>query len=383
MSSTDQLSEFAAHLRGFIRFASDPTAGNCDPHFESLALQLFALQFERNPPFRRFCQGRAATPETVRHWRQIPAVPAAAFKEWELSCIHPDQRTAVFHSSGTSARLPSRHFHNSESLAIYEASLLPWFHRHLLDTPGAPSEHAAKPRILSLTPPPEPAPQSSLVHMFATVMREFGAHSSGFFGELDADGAWLVDFNRTRQTLAEACDLGQPVLLLGTAFGCVHLLDHLGQNRLRFALPAGSRIMETGGYKGRSRALSRRELHGLMARRLGVPLERIVCEYGMSELSSQAYAFYPGANAGQPVEPAPFHFPPWARATIVSPETGLEAPPGKPGLIRVLDLANVFSALAIQTEDLGVRRGDGFELAGRAEAAEPRGCSLMATDLAA
>ena len=73
-----------------------------------------------------------------------------------------------------------------------------------------------------------------------------------------------------------------------------------------------------------------------------------------------------------------FRFPPWARVQIISPETGREVAEGETGLIRVFDLANVFSVMAIQTEDLGVRRGDGFELIGRAELAEPRGCSLNA-----
>ena len=75
--------------------------------------------------------------------------------------------------------------------------------------------------------------------------------------------------------------------------------------------------------------------------------------------------------------PRSFHFPPWARVQIISPETGREVAEGETGLIRIFDLANVFSVAAIQTEDLGIRRGDGFELVGRAQLAEPRGCSLM------
>ena len=76
-------------------------------------------------------------------------------------------------------------------------------------------------------------------------------------------------------------------------------------------------------------------------------------------------------------QPRVFQFPPWARAQIVSPETGREVAEGETGLIRVFDLANVRSVMAIQTEDFGVRRGGGFELIGRAALAEPRGCSLM------
>jgi hypothetical protein len=101
--------------------------------------------------------------------------------------------------------------------------------------------------------------------------------------------------------------------------------------------------------------------------RSSLGVSAIVTEYGMCELSSQAYANEDGV----------FQFPPWARVQIVSPENGREVKDGETGLIRVFDLANVWSVLAVQTEDLGVRRGHGFELLGRASGAEARGCSLM------
>jgi hypothetical protein len=141
--------------------------------------------------------------------------------------------------------------------------------------------------------------------------------------------------------------------------------------------------------------LPKSELHALITERLGVPPSAILCEYGMSELSSQAYDVEPEGRArhsvraeviesasGAPRTDTPghrgnFQFPPWARAQIVSPETGHEVRDGETGLIRVFDVANVFSALAIQTEDLAIRRGEKFELIGRAELSEPRGCSLM------
>jgi hypothetical protein len=151
----------------------------------------------------------------------------------------------------------------------------------------------------------------------------------------------------------------------------VHLLDFLAEKNLRFQMPENSRVMETGGYKNRSRSLPKSELHALITERLGVPRENIICEYGMSELSSQAYD-----SEIQNLE-RQFHFPPWARVQIISPETNREIRNGETGLIRVFDLANVFSVAAIQTEDLAIRRGDGFELIGRAQLAEPRGCSLM------
>jgi hypothetical protein len=139
---------------------------------------------------------------------------------------------------------------------------------------------------------------------------------------------------------------------------------------LRF--PAGSRVFETGGYKGRSRSIPKAELHQLIEEQLGIPQSHIISEYGMSELSSQGYDRTAGKNGTRI-----FQFPPWARAIVISPETRDEVPDGGTGLLRIYDLANVGSILAVQTEDLAIRRGEGFELIGRAAFAEPRGCSLL------
>ena len=155
----------------------------------------------------------------------------------------------------------------------------------------------------------------------------------------------------------------------------------------RFALPPGSRILETGGYKGQSREVSRSDLHAALTRTLGVPAPHLVSEYGMSELSSQAYDHVvpdpdaPAApkNVTGDTPARRFRFPAWARAWVVSPEDGLEVAEGGVGLLRILDLANVRSVMAVQTEDLAVRRGEGFELLGRLPRAQAKGCSLLAT----
>ena len=381
-----ELSSFAARLRGLIANRQSAIGNR---QFAELALALFALQFQHNPAYRKICEARKLTPATVEHWTQIPAVPTAAFKELELTSLAPAERTAVFHSSGTTEQKPSQHFHSAESLAVYEASVISWF---LENVPPDLRFAIDDLRLVCLTPPPAQVPHSSLVHMFETVRRKFGAPETVFTGELADDGAWTLDFAAALATLSPRAPRSAPraLLLLGTAFSFVHLLDEMVARDLRVALPPGSRVMETGGYKNRSRTLPKDELHALITDRLGVPRENILCEYGMSELSSQAYA--PGAPASSrrvasnqedfagkmPALPGQFRFPPWARVQIISPETGREVAEGEMGLIRVFDLANIFSVVVVQTEDLGVRRGDGFELIGRAQLAEPRGCSLMA-----
>jgi hypothetical protein len=396
---TTELSNFAARLRESIQGRDAalrrPVGAARRPYqnleFDTLALELFALQFQHNAAYRKICAARGLTPGVVEHWTRIPAVPTSAFKELELTCLAPDERTAVFHSSGTTEQKPSRHFHNAESLKVYEASLLPWFLENVLPDLRFTIYDL---RLVCLTPPTTQAPHSSLVHMFETVRQKLGAPASGFTGRVDANGSWVLNFGATLDALRQACADETPLLLLGTAFSFVHLLDFLAERNLRFDLPAGSRVMETGGYKNRSRSMPKTELHQLITKRLGIPSSHIICEYGMSELSSQAYNLEALASRRRvsslcsekdagvtPALPGPvtchFHFPPWARVQIISPETGREVADGETGLIRVFDLANVFSVMAIQTEDLGIHRGRGFELIGRAQLAEPRGCSLM------
>jgi hypothetical protein len=388
---TTELSNFAARLReailseGRVTRAPDLNGQNGDscnsPHrdFNQLALELFALQLKHNPAYRKICAGRKLMPRAVEHWTEIPVVPTAVFKELDLTCLAPDERTTVFHSSGTTEQKPSRHFHSPESLKVYEASLVPWFRKNVLPNCGL---RIADRGLAILTPPPAQAPHSSLVHMFETVRQKLGgasvSASRAFLGDIAADGSWTLDFDAVLATLGNnpQSAIRNPKLILGTAFSFVHLLDYLAEKNLRFDLPAGSRVMETGGYKGRSRSMPKSELHQLITTRLGVPRENIICEYGMSELSSQAYDsdIHPPSSI---LHPRVFRFSPWARAQIISPETGLEAAEGETGLIRVFDLANVFSVMAIQTEDLAIRHGGGFELLGRATQAEPRGCSLM------
>ena len=371
-----------------------PCTSGGEEKFNALALELFALQFKHNSGYRTLCEARHITPLAVSHWSQILAVPTPAFKELELSCLLPSERTHVFHSSGTTEQRPSRHFHSADSLALYEASLWSWFALHVTAhvsrfisrihelSYGIGVNHslprsAATFRAVILTPPAKQAPNSSLVHMFNFIRSKLGEEVGVFVGRVGADGIWTVDVDAALAALA--LNDPRPVLILGTAFAYVNFLETMAARNARFQLPPGSCVLETGGYKGRSRALPKAELHALITKWLGVPASNIVCEYGMSELSSQAYnSEMPSVGFGVHNENRAFHFPPWVRAQIISPETGREVGEGETGLLRVFDLANVFSVQAIQTEDLAVRRGSGFELIGRAQLAEPRGCSLMA-----
>jgi hypothetical protein len=225
--------------------------------------------------------------------------------------------------------------------------------------------------ILALVPDSASAPHSSLACMMDTVLARHGTGHSIHATHPDPDGTWRLDFKRVIHSLESSVTTGEPLLLAGTAYGFVHLTEALQQPQRMFKLPAGSRIMETGGYKGQSRSLPRDQLHQLLSHSLDIPDPMMVSEYGMTELSSQAYDRRVGDSS-----PRVFHFPPWCACRVVSPETGDPVADGATGVLQVFDLANVASVLAIQTEDLAIRRGHGFEHLGRVPGAESRGCSL-------
>jgi hypothetical protein len=296
----------------------------------------------------------------VRDWRQIPAVPTGAFKEARLATFPREATLRTFRTSGSST--DARGQLELDTLALYDASLLATFGAFLCPD-------VRRIRFLVLAPSAAELPDSSLSYMFERAMREFGNEDSRFC--IGANG-WSAD-----ALIDELAALAEPVLLAGTAFAFVHLLDALEARRLALVLPAGTRVMETGGFKGRSRELTREELHGGIARRLGVPRERIVNQYGMCELGSQFYE--PSLRTG--VASDTKVAPPWVRTRVLDPATLCDVDPGEPGVLVHYDLANTGSVLAVMTSDLGVAVDGGFRVLGRLRGAEARGCSLAAEAL--
>jgi hypothetical protein len=335
--------------------------------FEALALALFRVQFARCAPYARLCEARGATPERVRSWRDVPAVPAGAFKEVALRGFPAAASCKVFRTSGSSGtRRGELHL---DTLRLYEASVGPPFDRFVLpELEGRPG----RARLLVLAPAPGEVPDSSLSHMFGVLLGRRGDPASGFFvrgGALDAPV--LV-------AALEACgDTDAPVALCGTAFAFVHLLDALRAAGRRLRLPPSARVMETGGFKGRVRERPRGELLAEIEERLGVPPERVVDQYGMTELASQFH----DSVLRHPGEARRKLGPPWARVRLVDPATGADCVPGDVGLVQVHDLANTGSVAAILTADLGRAVGDGFEVLRRAPDAEARGCSIGADEM--
>jgi hypothetical protein len=364
--------ENAAHRAGLLErllalIERGATARLADAEFEELALAVFAHQFACNAPYRAYCAARAATPATVANSLDVPAVPTDAFKAADLVCGDPADAAAVFRTSGTTAGRERRGTHYLLDTALYLAALRVGFRDHLVPDRG-------RIRILSLVPAASERPDSSLSFMVDEILRRYGAPGSGTY--VEAGGLVLDGF---LEAVAAAVAAKEPVLIAGTSFAFVHLLDALAATALKVALPAGSRAMDTGGVKGLSREVGREELYTLLERRLGIPQDMVVNEYGMTEMSSQLY----DGVAGQAGDAASrTHAPPaWVRSVAVDPETLRPLSDGQVGILKHLDLANLDSVMALQTADLGRVREGRVELLGRAEGAAERGCSIAMDEL--
>lgn len=346
-----------------------------DERFGEWALRVFQYQFEANPTYSRYCRNRGLDPSVLERWEEIPPVPTSAFKVVPLVSGDPSRVQRVFRTSGTTRGAGSRGAHYVLDLDLYRASLTPNIEAHLY--PPGPV-----PRLLALVPSPDEVPDSSLSFMLAEALSVLSDGDGGFFVR-PSEGLDVVGLSRA---LATATEEGVPVLLAGTAFAFVHWLGYLAETASRYELPAGSRILETGGFKGRSRALSRPEFYQALSSAHAVPIERIVNEYGMTELLSQRYEPLlsepqSGSSAGS-LEHRRHVAPPWMRTRVLDPVSLEPVPVGREGLLCHYDLANAGSVMAVLTEDLGSVDDEGrLRFAGRLEGAEPRGCSLAMDQL--
>lgn len=326
-------------VAGFIRsaLAHGADAGAV----EAQALALFRWQRAHNPEYAAFAgDGEPCT------LAAIPAVPVALFRDLALTCFPPEEARIHFHTSGTSTGRPG--VHRLRDTDVYDVASEGWFQAMV---PACP-RHA-----VSLVPPPWLAPRSSLSHMVGRL-----------FPTADwlATGDGRVDPDRTWRTLAGA---REPVFVAATALALALLLE---EGAGATALPAGSMVMVTGGFKGRALRIDGNALLDELRARLG-PETALVGEYGMTELSSQLWT-RPG---GLHDPTGPFHPPPWLVPVVVDPGSGVRVPVGTPGQLRFVDLANHETVVAIETMDEGTLAPDGsLRLHGRLPGAPARGCSL-------
>lgn len=373
----DQLLDAAsAVLESILATDSERATTWADHAFDALARRVFLAQYAAVEPYRAWCNhelaARGVALQDIRRWIDIPALPIAAFKQLRIAAFAPELDVAAWHSSGTTGDDVSRHA--LPCLQPYDASLRAGVRAALLP------DHAHEPlTCVQLAPGARDAPHSSLSHMLDVIRLDMCADGGAWVdaaGQLDAAGAW--------NALDQLSRAGAPVVIVTTSFALVELLAKTADHPA-LALPRRSRIMDTGGYKGRTAEHPRAQLVELVGRRLGIPAEGCENEYGMSELSSQAWLGSVARWLGRalPVQVADERRwqPPWMRTRVVHPQTLEPVADGEAGALVHHDLANVWSCAAIRTEDAGVRRGDTYSLAGRLPGAEIRGCSLQVEDV--
>ncbi|MFD2187621.1 acyl transferase [Aquimarina celericrescens] len=314
-----------------------------DTQFEQVALRVFNHQYINNKIYQRFCNLLGVTKTSVNCITDIPYLPIDFFKhEKIISDSAPISK--IFTSSGTTGSITSKHY--VSDLSIYEKS----FRQGFLHFYGDIKEYI----ILALLPSYLERAGSSLVYMAEKLIQDSNQPESDFY---------LYETEKLVTVLQKCISENKKVLLLGVSFALLDLVENhpitLNDNII---------VIETGGMKGRRKEMIREELHEILKN--GFNVSKIHSEYGMTELLSQAYSKGGGI----------FHCPPWMKISIRNPEDPLTLlSTNKTGGINVIDLANINSCSFIATQDLGkIHKENSFEILGRFDHSDIRGCNLMA-----
>jgi hypothetical protein len=317
-----------------------------DDDFNQLAIEIFQFQYHFNTVYRSYCDALGINPAEIKKISTIPFLPIQFYKTKEIvstSFIHE----TIFESSGTTGSIKSRHV--IKDVKIYAESFLKNFELFY----GAPENYC----IIGLLPSYLERENSSLVYMVNRLIENSRHHKSGFY---------LNDFNKLQETLLENEYHQQQTLLIGVSFA---LLDFAEQYPMQLKHTI---VMETGGMKGRKKEMIRSAFHEILQSKLG--MENIHSEYGMTELLSQAYSKKDGL----------FSSPPWMKVLIRAEDDPFDVnyineKKILSGAVNIIDLANLYSCSFIATDDCGKLHPNGsFEITGRLDNSDIRGCSLMA-----
>lgn len=322
-------------------FASDLYTLN-ETGFDDIALAIFRFQAENNAVYASWISSLGIDWRKVKAVEEIPFLPVAFFKSQVIKSGDWPHKT-VFRSSTTTGAMPSVHYVNDLPFYLQHARrCFEYFFGSVTDF-----------HFFALLPSYLERGDSSLVAMIDFFIRESGSAYSNFYK--DNLEKLLEDIDQARR------DGKRKIILWGVTYALLDLVEKHGPDL------SDCLIFETGGMKGRRRELTRSELHEVLKK--GLRVDKIYSEYGMTELFSQAY------TKGQ----SAFFCPPWMRVFIreVGDPFG-RLGSNKTGGINVIDLANFSTISFIETEDAGRVLGEGgFEVLGRLDNTDIRGCNLM------
>ena len=316
-------------------------------NFNDLAVELFKFQYHNNSIYRQYCDALKINTQSVVSIKKIPFLPISFFKTHAVKATAFEAQT-IFESSGTTQSITSKH--HIKDINLYRKSFITCFEKFY-----GPPEYKC---IVGLLPSYLERKNSSLIMMIDELIKESKNEISGFY---------LYDHDKLHRTLIHNELLKIPTLLIGVTYA---LLDYAEQYpmQLRHTI-----VMETGGMKGRREEMTRQEVHAALINKLGVTL--VHSEYGMTELLSQAYSKGDGI----------FHCPGWMKILLRDEDdpfhimTATDANTRSlTGIINVIDLANIYSCSFIATDDIGrLYNNESFEVLGRLDSSNVRGCSLM------
>ena len=309
--------------------------------FSAIAWEVYQFQFYNNPLYQDYCKATGKTPELVKSIAEIAFLPISFFKTHRIETTAFDA-DRVFKSSGSTGITTSHHY--VKDVRIYERSFFEGFKKFYGDV----RDYC----ILGLLPSYLERGNSSLVYMVDHLIRASGHRESGFY---------LYDFEKLDQTLKNLEASRQKTILIGVTYALLDFGMHYPQHLFH------TTIMETGGMKGRGKEMTRAELYERLRSSFGV--STIHSEYGMTELLSQAYGI-----DGQ------FQSPPWMKILLrdeTDPFFIYDRTKTSTGAINIIDLANIYSCSFIATEDIGKGAAAGFQVLGRLDNSDIRGCSQM------
>lgn len=327
--------------------------------FEPLALEIFAYQYANNSLFREFADAKNATPDTVSKWTDIPAFPTDAFKGNLVASFPFEEAVMGQITSGSTAEVRGKIFRDELGRSlVLNANRSMTGHWLFPDF-----EAGQRCRLLLLTPSPQMAPGMGMAIGMEETRNLFGTQDSAFLlGLSGIDVAGLI------AALEQAESTGVPVALIGSTSAFVYFFNAARKRGLSYRLPAGSRVCDGGGYRGKFGKMTREDYYGLAESVLGVAPHYCVNTLGMAESATNYFdnslrAGVTGdTGASRRKVPAP-----WTRVDTVSTDTLETLPPGEIGLLRHFDVANLPTVLGLQTDNLGVVFEDGsFEIVGRA-----------------
>lgn len=315
-----------------------------EAHFEELAVDLFHFQYKHNPVYNQYVNSLPIVGQDVRSLAGIPFLPIQCFKSHTIKATSFEAEV-VFESSGTTQSINSRHY--IKDAGLYKRSFLTAFEQFYGPVAGW--------CVIGLLPNYLERRHSSLVVMVDELIRQSGHPASGFY---------LYEHEKLHGVLQQLEAQGQKTILIGVTFALLDFAE-------KFPLPLKHTIiMETGGMKGRREEITRQEVHNILKAAFGLPV--IHAEYGMTELLSQAY------SAGEGI----LRCPPWMKVLVREEDDPFVVHAAGTGVLNVIDLANIYSCSFIATEDVGrVYENGSFEVQGRMDNSDIRGCSLMVASL--